>query len=309
MLSAESKAPLLRFVVRLSLRVLLVSAVLCGSALGFSTTIDDTTIAFASNRGIGDDIYLLEVKRNLLTVFSDNADRGSFVEGWSADGKYLLVTAFSQDNFDIHILDFQGLSRQLTNDPAFDFAASWSPDGLTIAFSSDRNDNSDIYLMSLESGELYPLVTTAGEDECPEWSPNGEQIAFVSDQDGDAEVYVVNSDGTNLQNITNHDAYDYCPSWSPDGTRLAFGSNRESYADSSEIYITSADGMDIQRVTVSSFSLNINPSWSPDGRYIAFQGYIDAGDLEIYLIEVNGQGLRNLTNFPHAADYAPVWRP
>jgi Tol biopolymer transport system component len=33
-----------------------------------------------------------------------------------------------------------GTVRQLTHNPANDFAPAWSPDGRTIAFVSDRND-------------------------------------------------------------------------------------------------------------------------------------------------------------------------
>ena len=47
------------------------------------------------------------------------------------------------------------------------------------------------------------------------------------------------------------------------------------------------------------------PAWSPDGTKIAFPSNRD-GNHEIYLINVDGSGLTNLTNNP-AEDFWPSW--
>src|SRR6476646_2739416 len=48
-------------------------------------------------------------------------------------------------------------------------------------------------------------------------------------------------------------------------------------------------------------------AWSPDGRTIAFVNWRD-GNEEIYAINADGSGKRNLTRSP-AADLAPIWSP
>ena len=53
--------------------------------------------------------------------------------------------------------------------------------------------------------------------------------------------------------------------------------------------------------------LNINPSWSPDGRRLAFESRRD-GQGEIYVVNVDGSGLRRLTRNP-ADDTHPSWSP
>ena len=50
------------------------------------------------------------------------------------------------------------------------------------------------------------------------------------------------------------------------------------------------------------------PAWSPDGRSIAYVGVRDDGNLDIYVVRVDGRGRRRLTRVP-AADGSPVWSP
>ena len=51
----------------------------------------------------------------------------------------------------------------------------------------------------------------------------------------------------------------------------------------------------------------VGPVWSPAGRTIAFENLRD-GNSEIYLINADGSGQRNLTRNP-ARDFAPAWSP
>ena len=49
------------------------------------------------------------------------------------------------------------------------------------------------------------------------------------------------------------------------------------------------------------------PAWSPDGRKIAFTSERD-GNSEVYVMNANGSGQRNLTRDP-AYDADPTWSP
>jgi hypothetical protein len=49
------------------------------------------------------------------------------------------------------------------------------------------------------------------------------------------------------------------------------------------------------------------PNWSPDGRSIAFESAVD-GDSEIYVIDVDGSGLRQITD-NEIHDEGPSWSP
>jgi len=94
----------------------------------------------------------------------------------------------------------------------------------------------------------------------------------------------------------------------PDGAaagQIAFTSDRDG---SSQIYLMSADGSGVTRLT-NSPAFKERLVWSPDGSKIAFFNFTGTGpDAEIYTINADGSGLRNLTNNP-ASDDAPAWRP
>jgi len=47
--------------------------------------------------------------------------------------------------------------------------------------------------------------------------------------------------------------------------------------------------------------------WSPDGKKIVFVSY-NLDDQDIYVMDIDGSNLRNLSNYP-GADLSPVWSP
>ena len=53
---------------------------------------------------------------------------------------------------------------------------------------------------------------------------------------------------------------------------------------------------------------DIAPTWSSDGQWIAFESTRD-GNSEIYVMDRNGEQLRNLSNASTADDHGPSWSP
>lgn len=88
------------------------------------------------------------------------------------------------------------------------------------------------------------------------------------------------------------------PALSPDGEEVAF-------AYGADLYIARRDGSDV-RLVVSPAGPN-HIAWSPDGTKLAFSGYF-TGDYEVYVVDVNGSNLRNISNHP-GRDEWPTWSP
>src|SRR5215213_5138508 len=74
-----------------------------------------------------------------------------------------------------------------------------------------------------------------------------------------------------------------------------------------------ADGTDVRRVT-NLYALGLGGAhfgnWSPSGRQLVLNSFFGGGrqPREIYVVDLDGTGLTNLTNHP-ADDIRPDWSP
>ena len=92
---------------------------------------------------------------------------------------------------------------------------------------------------------------------------------------------------------------------------IAFASDREG---DSQIYVMNADGSGQRRLTRNA-TTDTEPAWSPDGTKIAFtrrcwhsNDKYDT-DREIYVMNADGSGQRNLTRTRLSDDESPAWSP
>jgi dipeptidyl aminopeptidase/acylaminoacyl peptidase len=212
--------------------------------------------------------------------------------------------AFQSLKHAIYVMNPDGSGQtNISTDPAFDdFHPSWSPDGKKMAFTSTRDGNFEIYVMSSVGTNPKRLTNNPAFDGYPEWSPDGTKIAFVSSRDGNENIYVMASDGSGQTRLTNYPSLDFYPSWSPDGTTIAFV--RDSY-----IFVM--DPLGFGQKKLGDGVVGWSPDWSPDGTKIAFHKLSSPASVtnEIYVVNADGSGLKNISNDP-ALDYsAPSWSP
>src|SRR5688572_253671 len=86
--------------------------------------------------------------------------------------------------------------------------------------------------------------------------------------------------------------------------KILFVSNRDG---NDEIYSMDPDGTNVTRLTFNNVP-DGRASWSANGNHIAFASGV-AGARDIYVLNANGQGLRNVTNTPGADEDWPEWSP
>jgi len=51
---------------------------------------------------------------------------------------------------------------------------------------------------------------------------------------------------------------------------------------------------------------DFGPAWSPNGAEIAFESYRD-GNMEIYVMAVDGSEPRNISDDPYSNEHGPAW--
>jgi Tol biopolymer transport system component len=263
----------------------------------------------------------------MYVINSDGSEEQELSRGetpvWSPDGrKIAFVVGVAFDSSEIYVMNADGSEqRRLTRNAASDFAPAWSPDGRRIAFRSRRDGNWEIYVMNANGNAQRRLTRNLTYDGDPAWSPDGRRIAFVSNW----QIFVMNADGSGKRRLTRSAGHDASPGWSPEGQTITFERrlgrrstgpcSRCASASIFEVYVMNANGSGQLRLSHEQTkrspgpgSHGVEPLWSPDGRKIAFRSARD-GNWEIYIMNPDGSGQRNLTRNPAEDDCCFAWSP
>lgn len=207
---------------------------------------------------------------------------------WSPDGHNILYICYclvpdkaGTDEFDktaeLYVTDTGGQNTHLVRE--FDapiYTAAWSPDGKTLAVdgaaspSTESGPIAGLFLMPVYGkGAIGPMAVPGTR---LAWSPNGGKLAlnvFAREQDAYSSVGIIDADGSHLTQLT-----------------------------------------DPHRFRNAAL-----PAWSPDGRQIAFQASTGMqhaariGDQQIFIMNADGSGLRQLTHNPDWVCGNPSWSP
>jgi Tol biopolymer transport system component len=246
-------------------------------------------IAFVSDRDGNSDIYVMNPDSSGLTRLTENPAEDAYPT-WSPDRRQIAFVSDRDGNPEIYLMNADGSNQaRITHSPASEWVLTWSGDGKRIGFSADY----EIYAINLDGSGLTNLTNNTAADYHPTWSPDGARIAFVSERDGKVAIYVMRADGTDVKRLTHNDFSSF-PAWSPDSRRISY----------SGISVMDADGAH-PAVLLDDPKVGERAAWSPDGTKIAFSSARD-GNLEIYVMNVDGTGIVRLTDNP-AHDRMPVW--
>jgi Tol biopolymer transport system component len=270
------------------------------------------------NPGLGDtQVYVVNPDGSGQRLVQGPTDTGE-CPMWFSDGTHIATcgsslgggsTIINPDDGTSHIVDagYPGL---------FNPCGSPSPDGrlfLCETFSEDGSQNGIHTIRTSDGGGLTQVTSNPGGDDVPGgWSPNGSRIVFQRySASGDSEgLFVVNVNGTGLKQITPALDLSSTGDWSPQGNEIVFSQHVTPDVHSS-IWVVHSDGSGLHEIHVQPASAcggaNADPNalgcnhtvWSPDGRKIAFvRSIMNDVDGEVYTINADGTGLRQVTHAP-----------
>lgn len=195
-----------------------------------------------------------------------------------------------------------------------------APNGLSIAFT---RGNQVSVMNPNGTGKHQVTGPIDGWDKAytASFGPDNETIAYLAFAEGPGgirgDIYTVRSDGSGGRRLTTNEAY--YPEYAGDG--------RITYERFDGIYVMNGDGSD-QHMILANESQNIldppqriytkneEPAFSPDGQTIAFTRTVNTTtyhcnpfpnctgsdlvrDVDIWLMNADGSGLRRLTSTPH----------
>ena len=140
-------------------------------------------------------------------------------------------------------------------------------------------DAYDIFIADLNGRVLDTLTTEPGYDAEPTLSPQGDKIVFTSTRTGDLELFLMDTDGSNVIQLTDQLGYDGGAFFSHDGKQIVFRASRPASEEEISKY-----------------------------KSLLAQGLVEPTNMELYVINVDGTGLRQITKLGNA-NWAPFFHP
>lgn len=253
---------------------------------------DGSEIAVSSTRpkgGLDFDIYLMDMQGQTVSL-TDGLFAGS--PSWSPDG---LSVAFSTGSQRIYIVSRDGSElSQIPTDVTVLGNVAWSPSGEAIAFTSGGVNLADeIYVLDVVTSKTKRLTAPGPSSDHLSWSPDGTQAVYrrFADPDGEDGIYRMQADGSNVVQLLIDSDPLLDPAWSPCGTQIAFAADDQGKF---AIHLMDSDGSNVSVLT-DGLGDDRSPTWSPDCSQIAFSSNRDGDVSSIWIIGVDGSGLRKLT--------------
>lgn len=174
-----------------------------------------------------------------------------------------------------------------------------------VAYDLDA-DNYEIFVMNADGSEQRNLSNRPGVDWV--YYAYKDRLYFVSDRDSTSRkyfLYEMKWDGTEVRRITDFLVHDSWMSSRKDGTEFVVAINKDDDYDTRDLYIINIEGEIITQLTDDDFH-NTDAHFSPDGSQIVFRSNRSEYD-ELYIMNDDGSGIRQLTDFPEDDESALEW--
>ena len=149
-------------------------------------------------------------------------------------------------------------------------------------------------------------------------SPDEKTVVFSGTGSGGLGLYLLDLATNKVTCFVDTPAYENYPTFSPDGKSVVYQSAKDLSAPRF-LFIRSLDGRHVRQLTNTPNVADDHPSFSPDGKQVVFarsqyfhngkRGENTWSDIDVFLINRNGSGLRQLTHFKSQGVMRPRFCP
>ncbi|MDE2736223.1 MAG: hypothetical protein OXI72_17635 [Gemmatimonadota bacterium] len=267
----------------------------------------DGKIAFTSWREGAGDVWIMNGDGSDPVNLTQGRHRHCVSPAWSPDGTKIAYLAFSKDPAsvldysigDVWVMDADGGNPQqmgsLTNPRSNDLI--WAEDGSSIYFINYLIGSSEVFVVALDgSGSSLMDWREAA------WIVKGslDNRGLSPDGTKQADVVLQDSEG---------DAYLYLAIFAP-GEVPQPSEQIEDLLNRIDFRVIPLPDLPYQQAELEPgwfISATPGPTWSPDSMKIAFSADNEQGDQEVWVVDIDGSNLVNLTD-GLGGDY-PAWQP
>lgn len=178
-----------------------------------------------------------------------------------------------------------------------------------ILFKTNRSGVEEIYALDPNLGELFRVnerwVHRLAFQQIARSPDRNNEAMVIADGSGVLQIQIKALQYGTIRQLTAFQSMSYDPAWSPQGDKIAFVGTDSG---SDEIYLVSVDGRVVQQLTSNNNLWDKHPSWSPDGTQIVFYSNRESGRRQLWIMNADGSGPRNLSNNSYE-DWDPIWVP
>lgn len=169
-----------------------------------------------------------------------------------------------------------------------------------------QNDNYEIFVMNADGSEQRNISNKPGVDWV--YYAYKDRLYFMSDRDSTSRkyfLYEMKWDGSEVRKMTDFLVHDSWISSRNEGTEFVVNINKNDDFETRDLYIISKSGEILSQITDDDFK-NTDPHFSPDGTQIVFRSNRAKQD-ELFIINSDGTGIRQLTDYPKGDNSARDW--
>jgi len=220
---------------------------------------------------------------------------GSWTQGWSPDGKFILTLDWNTN--DLWIVPTDGgtpVKLEVDTEPKiWRYAIQpFSPDLKKLTFITE---DMSLWVLPISveerrvTGPPVKIIEKIRYNTADVgWSPDSKKIVFSSKKSGNADVWIASADGKQLKRLTDEPEDDvisgwrYGSAWSPDGKMIV-------YAKAEALWVVSASGGEPREIVKDA----TEPVWSADSKQL---GFIKRDDSAISIVTLETGDVRDIVD-------------
>jgi Tol biopolymer transport system component len=180
---------------------------------------------------------------------------------------------------------------------------------ITFARFNPAIGDTQVYVVNPDGTHERLVQGATDGGECPKWFPDGAHIATCGSPVG-LSRYINPDDGT-FRDVGQQDPnlFNPCGIPSPDGRLLLCETFSEDGSQNGIHTVRASDGGELRQITSIPGGDDVPGSWSPDGKRIVFHRFGSNGDEGVFVVNLNGNGLKRILPPSTLAGIALDWSP